>query len=430
MNPGIVTESFDLFNVFDPREALRPGDPRYVECGEERGSKDLLLTVARAIRLTYGNTYHLLSGQRGCGKTTELLLLQHDLSKSKEGARFFVVYCEADSYVDLCDVEYTDVLLAIVRQLWSDLENEGIRLESGRLTGFLSELGSFLASDVLPRDITFDAGIVKLTGEIKRSPDNRHLVRSHLRPRTTQFVEAVNEVIAEAIELLEGKGYKGLVIIVDNLDRILRTVVPGANRSNLEALFLDAAESLRGLGCHMVYTLPPSLHEWAGRLQNLYGTEPKVLPMIPVATRDGLRNERGIAKLEECVLRRLQTASLSMERGFDHADTVRRVCEASGGFGRHLMTLVRSARSYVERPPITRESVERAIRDARFTYQLTCQSKGRWALLREVAATHRIGFSPEQLELLGNELVFEYRDADGPWYDVNPIVREAREFAP
>ncbi len=43
-----------LFNVFNPIEALPPNDPRYVECNEVRGSVGLLNTLANSIRFSDG----------------------------------------------------------------------------------------------------------------------------------------------------------------------------------------------------------------------------------------------------------------------------------------------------------------------------------------------------------------------------------------
>ncbi len=51
-----------------------------------------------------------------------------------------------------------------------------------------------------------------------------------------------------------------------------------------------------------------------------------------------------------------------------------------------------------------------------------------WPILSQVAATKQIGKSEDCLELLDNLAVLEYRDGAGPWYDVNPVVREAQEF--
>jgi hypothetical protein len=68
-----------IFNAFNPNESLPPGDERYVDFSAERGSIQLLKTMADTIRFSDASTCQLLSGHRGCGKTTEFDRLKSDL---------------------------------------------------------------------------------------------------------------------------------------------------------------------------------------------------------------------------------------------------------------------------------------------------------------------------------------------------------------
>ncbi len=79
----------------------------------------------------------------------------------------------------------------------------------------------------------------------------------------------------------------GLVVIVDNLDRI------DAQKKNWghpqqEYIFIDQAEYLQKFNCHMVYTMPLALKfsDDYGRLTQRYPEEPKVLPMVQVQRRE------------------------------------------------------------------------------------------------------------------------------------------------
>lgn len=417
-----------VFDVFDPREALPPDDPRYVECNEVRGSVGLLNALADSIRLSDEHTCQLLSGNRGCGKTTELFRLRHLLTRDSS---YFVVYCEADEYIDLNDVvEYTEVLLAVVQQLWKDAEEKDIQLAPGQFQSFLSELWDILSAVVQPKDAKVKLGIAELGFELKRNPNYRQLVRDHLRPRAAGFLQAVNEVLENAVQKFQDNDATcaGLVVIVDNLDRILRQFVPGTTRISHDELFVNAASQLSDLACHVIYTLPPALlHSPNGvNLARLYGTEPRMLPMIPVATRTGIEDEPGIGKLIEAIQKRLSFAGA--ESAFDSESTIRRLCLVSGGYVRSLMTLARQAMLYTTNLPITHEAVEQAIRDMRDSFVRGTRHL-QWPILREVATTKKVGDSEDCLQLLDNLAVLEYRDGDGPWYDVNPVVREAKEFA-
>ena len=54
--------------------------------------------------------------------------------------------------------------------------------------------------------------------------------------------------------------WAGLVVIVDNLDRMLRQAVSGTTRTSHDKLFVDTASQLSDLACHVIYTLPPALY--------------------------------------------------------------------------------------------------------------------------------------------------------------------------
>jgi hypothetical protein len=417
-----------IYRVFDPIEALRPDDPRYVECNDVRGSAGLLKILEDSIRLSDRRTCQLLSGPRGCGKTTELFRLRHLLTREPA---YFVIYCESDDYIDLNDtVEYPEVLLAVVQQLWQEADRTGLELTPGRFQAFLEDLWGILSAVVQPKDAKLKLGIAELGFELKRNPNYRQLVRDHLRPRAADFLQAVNEVLEHAMQKLQrgDAPWAGLVVIVDNLDRMLRQAISGTTRTSHEKLFVDTASQLSDLACHVIYTLPPALlHSPHGsNLARLYGTEPRMLPMIPVAARTGAENEQGLEKLLETIQKRLRY--IGAETAFDSASTARRLCVASGGYVRSLMTLARQSTLYTTELPITRAGVEQAIRDMRDSFVRGIRPS-QWPMLRGIATTRNISEAEECLQLLENLAVLEYRDGDGPWYDVHPVVREAKEFA-
>lgn len=45
----------ELYNVFDPFEPLKPGDPQYVDCREVRGDGDILTDLGNKIRRSQRN---------------------------------------------------------------------------------------------------------------------------------------------------------------------------------------------------------------------------------------------------------------------------------------------------------------------------------------------------------------------------------------
>lgn len=80
-----------------------------------------------------GPSTALFTGHRGGGKTTELKRAQQRLESAPEGSRYFVSFPDGDDVMDLDDVDPTDLVLAVVRQLITDArDREGIDLKPGR----------------------------------------------------------------------------------------------------------------------------------------------------------------------------------------------------------------------------------------------------------------------------------------------------------
>lgn len=420
-----------LPQVFHPIKALPAGDPRYVDCSEARGSRGVLKSMANQVRRAGRQSCQLFSGLRGCGKTTELNHLAQDLGDGSNGkSYYFVVSCDTDESVDMSDVEYTDVLLALVSRTWSELKRTGIDLEPGKLKSFVDEVKDLLASEVVPKSLTLGESLAKISFEIKQNPNNRSLVRQQLQPRTTPFLEAVNEVVDRALIKLAERGYSGLVVIADNLDRIIPGSVLNSNRSKYDALFIDNAANLGGLNCHVIYTVPPGLvYSRSGpNLTILYGGAPVVLPMVPTTSRDGSPDPAGVAKMREILEKRAAYAGTTIRHLFDSGETVERICAASGGYDRHLISIVQTAGTYLDDLPITREAVETAISQIRDVFVYSVGAREPWDMLREVAASKELGRIREHLGLLENSCVLAYRNGSGPWYDVHPIAKETREF--
>ncbi len=110
----------DAYNTADPAVPLPSGDPRYVDCTDVRGNRDVVRQTFDTITWSDSNTAQLLTGHRGCGKSTELLRLQARL----EEAGYTVIYFGADDDLDVNDIIYSDLLLAVARRIESELRDE------------------------------------------------------------------------------------------------------------------------------------------------------------------------------------------------------------------------------------------------------------------------------------------------------------------
>jgi hypothetical protein len=420
----------------------------YIDFTAVRGSQ-LIQQLKRTISWSdRPQTCQLFTGHIGCGKSTELLRLKNELEQ--EG--FHVVYFESSQDMDMADVDISDILLAIAHQISRSLELAGIQLKPTRFQNLLQGAADLLNSNVtgfkvgLPQvgtvgidsqedTYSLSVGIGEITTKARNSRDVRTLLREYTEPRVNVILEAINlDLIESAQKQLQQRGKAGLVVIVDNLDRIdNRTRITGRTAS--EYLFVDRGEQLNQLQCHIVYTIPLVLtfSNDLGSLTNRFASDPQLLPMVRTHERNGNLCEEGIELLRQMILARA-FPTLELEKRhdlipqiFDEIDTLDRLCLVSGGHVRNLLVLLSNCLKRDE-PPFSRQTIERVIAQRRNDL-IKAITPEEWELLRQVRQYKTVRGEQEYQTLLKSLFVFEYRDdEEGSWFDINPILLEVNEF--
>lgn len=444
-----------FFDACDPSRTLvltnSADELYYIDFAAVRGGK-IIDALKRTITRLSSNkpTCQLFTGHIGCGKSTELSRLKTELQS--EG--FHVVYFESTEDLDEADVDITDIMLAIARRVGESLEQVNVTLQPQGFKSFLDGVWEFLQTPVVVSaetellgakikgstegqlEFSLPAGIGKITAKTKDSPKLRSKLRQYLEPQTNRILQFINEeIIKVATEQLKQRGQKGLVVIIDNLDRIDNRPT-SSGRSLPEYLFIERGEQLRKLNCHLVYTLPLSLifSNECEVLKNRLGggVEPRVLPMIPVQLRDGSEYFEGMQLLQQMVLARAFPDIQPQERlglitkVFDSPDTLYRLCSVSGGHVRNLLGMLFRCLQEVD-PPISRSILETVIRDARDRLTLSVDDQ-EWDLLFQVVQEQRVKGDKEYQTLLRSLFVFEYQDSQGRWFALNPLLTETAKF--
>ena len=181
-----------VYQAFDPAPLTEDVKELYVNLDEVRGSPGFVRGLADKILLSDKFTCQLVTGHRGSSKTTELRNLQQDLENSNE--KQFVVFCEIDKDVDRNDIDFPDILIAIVRQMATQLNDRlGIILKPGYFEQKWDELKGFLSSEVSFENVGLQAGLFNVSAAIKSSPNTRMEIRKHLEPSTNSWIDAANE---------------------------------------------------------------------------------------------------------------------------------------------------------------------------------------------------------------------------------------------
>jgi hypothetical protein len=425
-----------IYNAVDPFRPLEPGDPAYVDCQAERGDANVLLDLGPEIIRSERYTCQLYAGHRGAGKSTELLRLKADL----ESKGCFVVYFAAvgdDGDIDPQDVQYTDILIACTRHLLESLRTA----DATPLISWFRDRGKALY-DLGQTQIQMDSldvnvlisQFASMTANIRAVPSERKKIRDLVNPHTVTLVKALNDFINDGKTKLPA-GKTQLVVIADNLDRIV-PIYEDNGRSNHDEIFIDRCDQLKGLDCHLIYTVPIAMvySNRANDLKEIYGN-PDLLPMIMVQTPDGALHTPGFEKLKEILRRRIRPFIPDVSLGrdiFEGPDVVEQLCLASGGHVRELLLLMKESLNRASSLPIPTRAVRRAMAETRDTYRRTVEEH-QWAILAKVAQDRTIDNDEDHRDLLFRRCLMEYRffDDDGTmqcWYDVHPLIKSIPEF--
>ena len=406
----------------------------YIDFTSVRGGK-IIAALLRTITKISPNmpTCQLFTGHLGCGKSTELLKLKAEL----EAENFHVVYFESTHVLEMVDIDITDILLAIAGLVSKNLEAMNLRVQPSYFTKLFSELVDFLQTPLeLGLEAELSVGIAKITAKTKESPQLRRRLRDYLEPRTENILQSINKELLDRANLeLKARGKKGLVVIVDNLDRVATRPLP-SGRSLPEYLFIDRGEQLRKLNCHIVYTIPLALtfSNDSAELQHRLGggVAPKILPMIPVRQRSGEINPEGLGLMRQMVLARAFPLISPTERLnlvtqlFDHLETLDRLCLISGGHVRDLLGLLFDCLREQD-PPFDRNCVELVIQRQR-DYRANAIDMNESELILQVIQDQRVRGNVEYDILLRSLFVFEYHDYQGVWFALNPVLAEIEKF--
>ncbi len=393
-------------------------------------------------------TCQLFTGHRGCGKSTELRRLKAELEK--EG--FQVVYFESDESLEMGDVDISDILLTIARRVDKSFEEAEIKIISKGFIKLLNDVVRVLSSEVKVFNIQTPVGkagykknqnqtsisflIGELTLEAKESPEFRQKLRGYLEPGTNRLLDTINtELLEPGIDKLKKQqGKKGLVVIVDNLDRLAATAKDWG-RNQQEYIFVDRGEQLRRLNCHVVYTMPLALtfsNEFGQMTQGF--SNPNVLPMVPVQLRDGNQCEEGMFLLQQMVLAKAFPEMNAQERLdkiteiFALPETLEHLCRISGGHVRNLLKLLNNSIRKEDKLPISRRSLDEAIQDERNS-RIRAITNDEWNLLRQVRQQKKVTGGEQYETLIRSMFVYEYQDSEGSWFAINPILEDAKELS-
>ncbi len=416
---------WDAKNRLTFNEPLRPDDELsqrlFVDTSKARGDFSLQRLhrelnvdnqgIAHTAPAAPQKQYILFTGHRGCGKSTELLRTAAFLHHPD---RYYVIHLDCLEKLDINNLKYSDVLLALAAALLERLEQEeGIVIDQVFLTRLENWFKERVEVHTALRDFATEvkAGAKiqtglpwlgklfgELTNKINIGSSYREELRLVVRNNFTEFAEAFNQLIRAGEEKIRaaGKG-KRILFTVDGTDRL--------DQEDAPKFFVEDVHQLTQINGLFIYCAPIHLLHQVNTL-NASFSQPFRLPMLKVRDRDGEDLPENIAVMRELALRRVP------EQLFDELDTVDYLVRSSGGHPRDLLRLLNVAINYAEEERIDRAAAEKAVKQVANEYRRFINTEDYIRLVQiDLHPDAPDDFTDEQSSLmLYNLILLEYND--------------------
>jgi DNA polymerase III delta prime subunit len=405
----------------------------YVEGIHGDGGGDPVQELADQVDWSEAAGAYLFSGNRGTGKTTELLRLAKQLKS--QGCEVF--YADMSDYLNLTvRLEISDFLVSVMGA-FSEKIKARFNDKSPGDRGYLERVRDFLQKEVSLGDVSLPAGGAELQLALRDDPGFKELLQKNTRGHVAQLAKQAKDFALEAVQFIRQERCNPdlkVVLIVDSVER-LRGVGNSEDINEVfksaETVFSSHADKLRFAGLSVVYTVPPYLSALAGGLGAHYaGGRVYILPSMhvyqccpalgqaPEPSEQGLSAMRAILGKRfagwEAFLSQPQLDRLALSSGGDLRDffrMIRQVC----------LKLPYLADGRADAP--TLDQAEDAVRN-----DMLPIAEDDLKRLDGIARAHdpkmaNLDELPIFARLLQGKYMLNYRNGED-WYDVHPLLRD------
>lgn len=418
---------WDAKNNLTYDQPLEPGDDKFVDLAPARGEFNLQRLYSQLNVDNQGNLhkpplkqYILFTGHRGCGKSTELLRIADHLHDPK---RYYVVHLDCLETLDINNLKYSDVLLALAAALLKKLETQhGISMEQvhlSRLENWYKER-VVTHSKLRSMEAELKAGIktktglpwlvelfAELTNKISIGSTYRDELREVVRNNFTEFSDSFNQLIRAAEDKVRAQHLgERILFTVDGTDRL--------DSEDAHKFFIEDVHQLTQIQSLFIYCAPINLLRASNQLNASFGQTIRV-PMLKVRDRDNQAIEANYATVRKLVYHRVP------DYLFDDVDTLNYLIQYSGGHPRDLLRLLNIAIANQDNELIDRLAAERAVKELASDYRRIINSEE----YERLVAIDNTPDAPDEFTdeisntMLYNLILLEYNDY---YWKSHPVI--------
>jgi len=407
-------------------------DEFYINADQGRG-KGIFNRLKRKLQdQPEGSLKILFAGHRGCGKTTELVRLQKHIDND-----FIVLNFSVFKELDILNIHYIELFIVTMEKLFEFVQSHNINIAKE----YIDNIKNWVTSEEIQKvrekhfGADIEAGIqsgidvpflVKFFGRFrsaaKASSSMKETLKTTVEPKLNELIWHCNRLISEIKFQLPEINKKGLIIIIEDLDKV--------PMNKAEELFYLHSAQLIQLNCHCIFTFPISLlyHIRFKTVANNFD-DPSVLPMLKVAERKGGECKYGIDIIENIIKQRMEISL------FEDPAILKDMIRYSGGCLWDLFRMIRDAADNAldfGRAKINLEDYTSAYLFLKADYERTiADNKERGIKVDEYYAALTVcandpekkpKFSDVILDLMSNLTILNYNGEN--WCDVHPMVRD------
>lgn len=368
---------------------------------------DLVPKMNRVIRFSAGQSVQLLSGFRGCGKTSELKRLQRDL----QGDGYRVAYMDIEDYFNThLPLDAARLPIALAAGFATAVDHDPTGSPRRRFFEFLKRVRPELSASFGVEGAQLDVkAVVRDDNSFAAAAssafrDNRRVLREEFHAYFRDLLAAL-------------PADEPVVFIVDSIDHWRGSTEQFEGvRESVEDAFTELADDLRIPNLHVIYTVPIYL--------DVPGFVTRYdIVNVKLTDRAGALYQPGQDAMRAVLTKRAPGGDLARFAGAAEID---RIIGSSGGHFRDLLRLVREVILGADRLPAQSQVISRAEMTLREGYKTTL-TREQLELLRHVADTKTTFSSRAQTSdeaaLISLGAVLRYPNAQATWYDVHPLLR-------
>jgi len=396
----------EIYKNLNPMEPLLPADPRLtIEIFSH-----YINDMAELVLLGKESEQKILfSGNIGCGKSTQDIVDPSDATHID-----ILLSLTLQSFEQIAQsarIQIDKKLIGEVQQLADTIIG---LIEKETETTKLKKLGAELnAGASLPKFLQWIQAGINARYKVER--ETREAIREYFRPRMTEFLDTINDILDRIQANLPGMS---ILILIDDADKIPPEQAMkiffenGQHFSLIHANILFVVDT--SLSCSPKYTI----------IVNKIGKE-EFFPALKLIEKDGSKSE--VAKKNIELLKKLTFKR--MPESFIEKEALEQAISSSGGVVREFIRILQEAIFYAK-GKIQKNHIESAIINIRNKYNLYGHhTRMMKKILDNPSWLQETDEDVSQYEeiirlLLWMPALFQYRNGEDKWYRPYPIFIE------